>query len=93
VPPPDEMRLSFLDLVPGLLYLYRDGRLIDGADETALLALEAFLTRPKSDVTPYMRWASVAVSPEWTRIRELAMAALRNLNRPLAEKDLRGGTD
>ncbi len=86
VPPPDEMRLSYLDQIPGLLYLYRDEQLIDDADEAALLELERFLMRPTRDVTPYMSWSAVAESGEWDHIRELAKAALVSLNRPVSEK-------
>jgi hypothetical protein len=86
VPPPAEMRLSYLDHVPDLLYLYSDGKLIDDGDEAALLKLESFLMRPAKDVTPYMRWSAVAESEEWGHIRELAQAALVSLNRPASKK-------
>ena len=86
VPPPEEMRLSYLDHVPDLLYLYRGGQLIDDADEVALLKLERFLMRPTKDMTSYRRWWAVAESEEWDHIRELAQAALASLNRPASEK-------
>jgi hypothetical protein len=86
VPPPDEMRLSYLDSVPDLLYLLREGQLIDDADEVVLLDLERFLMRPTKDVTPYMRWSAMAQSHEWDHIRDLAKAALVSLNRPASEK-------
>jgi hypothetical protein len=85
--PPDEMRLQYLDLIPSLLYLYREGRLIDDADEASLLRLESFLMqRPSDDVKPYSSWSGFAESTEWVRIRELATAALASLRRPPAEK-------
>jgi hypothetical protein len=86
VPPPDEMRLSYLDHVPDLLYLYRDAQLIDDADEAALMKLERFLMRPTRDVMSYGRWSAVAESEEWDHARELAQAALASLNRPMSEK-------
>ncbi len=86
MPPPDEMRLGYLDSVPGLLYLFREGQLIDNADEALLLDLERFLIRPTKDVTPYMSWSAVAESEEWDHVRELAKAALVSLNRPASEK-------
>lgn len=86
VPPPDEMRLSYLDSVPGLLYLFRQGRLIDDADEVELLNLERFLMRPTKDVAQYMSWSVVPQSQEWDHIRDLAEAALISLNRPASEK-------
>ena len=86
MPPPDEMRLGYLDSVPGLLYLFREGQLIDNADEALLLDLERFLIRPTKDVTPYMSWSAMAQSHEWDHIRDLAKAALVSLNRPASEK-------
>ena len=65
MPPPDEMRLSYLDHVPDLLYLYRDAQLIDDADEAALMRLERFLMRPTREVMPYRRWSAVPESEEW----------------------------
>ena len=86
VPPPDEMRLSYLDHVPDLFYLYRDAQLIDDADEAPLIKLERFLMRPTRDVMSYGRWSAVAESEEWDHARELAQAALASLNRPMSEK-------
>jgi hypothetical protein len=86
VPPPDEMRLSYLDHVPDLLYLYRDAQLIDDADEAALMKLERFLMRPTRDVMSYGKWSAVAESEEWDHARELAQAALASLSRPISAK-------
>jgi hypothetical protein len=86
VPPPDEMRLSYLDHVPDLLYLYRDAQLVDDADEAALVKLERFLMRPTRDVLLYGRWSAVAESEEWDHARELAQAVLASLNRPMSAK-------
>jgi hypothetical protein len=58
------MRLSYLDHVPDLLYLYRDAQLIDDADEAALMKLERFLVRPTNDVMSYRRWSALAESEE-----------------------------
>jgi hypothetical protein len=86
VPPPDEMRLSYLDHVPDLLYLYRDTQLIDDADEAALMKLQRFLMRPTRDVMSYGRWSAVAESEEWDHARELAQTALASLSRPMSAK-------
>jgi hypothetical protein len=84
--PPDEMRLSYLDHVPDLLYLYRDAQLIDDADEAALMRLEGFLMRLTREVMSYPRWSAVPESEEWDHARELAQAALTSLNRPMSAK-------
>jgi hypothetical protein len=78
--------LRVLALPANLLYLFREGQLIDDADEVALLDLERFLMRPSKDVTPYMSWSAVAQSQEWDHIRNLAKAALVSLSRPASEK-------
>ena len=44
--PPDEMRLSFLDEVPGLMYVYVENGYVDAEGEATLLALEQLLTAP-----------------------------------------------
>jgi hypothetical protein len=72
--------------VPGLLYLFRQGHLIDDADEVELLNSERFLMRPMKDVKQYMSWPVVPQSPDWDHFRDLAKAVLVSLKRSACEK-------
>jgi hypothetical protein len=79
--PPDEMRLSFLDEVPGLMYVYVENGYVDAEGEAALLALERLLNSPTDDegLRPWTDWDAVVDSPTWGRIRVLAAQALELL--------------
>jgi hypothetical protein len=79
--PPDEMRLSFLDEVPGLMYVYVENGYVDAQGEAALFALERLLNSPTDDegLRPWTDWDAVVDSPTWGRIRVLAAQALELL--------------
>jgi hypothetical protein len=75
------MRLSFLDEVPGLMYVYVENGYLDSEGEAALLALEHLLNGPTDNegLRPWTDWDAVADSPTWRRIRVLAAQALELL--------------
>jgi hypothetical protein len=52
------MRLSFLDEVPGLMYVYVENGYVDAEGEAALLALERLLNSPTDDegLRPWTDW-------------------------------------
>jgi hypothetical protein len=78
------MRLSFLDEVPGLMYVYVENGFVNAEGEAALLALEQLLNSPTEDEgrRPWIDWDAVEDSPTWERIRGLAAQALELLHIP-----------
>ena len=78
------MRLSFLDEVPGLMYVYVENGYVDAEGEAALLALAQFLNGPTDEegLRPWIDWDAIVDSPTWERIRVLAGQALELLRIP-----------
>ena len=60
------MRLSFLDEVPGLMYVYVENGFVNAEGEAALLALEQLLNSPTEDegARPWIDWDAVEDSPD-----------------------------
>jgi hypothetical protein len=83
--PLDEIRIQFEDLSTFLLPLYREGCLIDAADETAITELDEHLRHMAHTHLMY-DWSITKETDAWRRAQYLASQLLVLLQRPSSEK-------
>jgi hypothetical protein len=82
--PAEEIALQYYDAVPHWLTGLRERGSIDSADEEALHRLNDYLRRVQPKL--FLDGPHVTRAPEWERVRQLAVAALDTVRRPVSEK-------
>jgi hypothetical protein len=82
--PAEEIALQYYDAVPLCLTGLRERGSIDSADEEALHRLNDYLRRVQPKL--FLDGPHVTRAPEWERVRQLAVAALDTVRRPVSDK-------